>query len=455
MNNRRTSWHSIVFGIVPHPETSSILMLPDANSSGWTLPAVELDRRMGFSAVWPVTHAMTELLGTSVTALRCVTQNVDEDNHTYHGTFILENDGSMAISLLDGCWINQDTLAELTISDKIDRSLLQQYLDETKGDIPQNRRAWQQPDWYSTAHKWIRSSLEAKGYTLVGSIEQFDSWGLTCLMTVATDRGTIFFKTAPGLPLFAHEPNVMMGLATLFPGQIPKPVAVEPTLRWMLLAGFGSTLDSLPEEEVNAVRGEIMRRFGELQIEAIPYIEKLLGFGCLDRRLAHLIPHAKEILSDKQFMLCFEAEEAQRLRARLPLLQKLCKQLTDFNIPETLIHGDLGTGNVAGDVKHPLFFDWTEAAISHPFFDIFDMFFADDLAKRANIRKSYLSVWETYEPQHRLLEAWSIARPLCALYHLISYHNIYSNLENPYQEAMLYFVRLWSKRVLEYTSDLA
>ncbi|MEM7538778.1 MAG: aminoglycoside phosphotransferase family protein [Chloroflexota bacterium] len=453
MNHGRASWHSTVWGIVPHPEKPSILMLPDANSTSWTLPAVELGRRIGFSAVWPVTHAMTDLLGTPVTALRCVTQAVDEDKHIYRGVFTLENKGSMAIPLPNSRWINHDELAELTLAAEIDRSLLQQYLAEIDGNIPPNRRTWQQQGWYSTAHQWVGSTLAANGYTPTGSIEQFDSWGLTCLMTVATDRGRIFFKTAPDLPLFAHEPTVMAGLATLFPGQIPQPVAVEPNQRWMLLADFGRTLDDRPQGEVDAIQADMIRHFGQLQIEAIPHTEKLLGFGCLDRRLRHLIPHAEELFADEHFMDCFETQDAQHLRARLPQLHRFCEQLANFNIPETLIHGDLGLGNIAGEIEHPLFFDWTEAAIGHPFFDIFDMFFADDTAKQTTIRERYLSVWERYEPQHRLHEAWSIARPLCALYHLISYRNIYNNLESPYQEAMLFFVHRWGKRLLAYTSN--
>ncbi len=110
-------------------------------------------------------------------------------------------------------------------------------------------------------------------------------------------------------------------------------------------------------------------------------------------------------------------------------------------------------GNVAGTGEQLLFFDWTEAAISHPFFDIFDMFFAEDSAKQIRVRDSYLAAWTMVESQDRLIEAWLIARPLCALYHAISYRNIYINLESPFQEAMLPFVHRWLRRVLEYTKE--
>ncbi|MCB0185442.1 MAG: aminoglycoside phosphotransferase family protein [Caldilineaceae bacterium] len=399
---------------------------------------------------------MTNLLEMPVTALRCAAQWVDEDKQRYEGVYTLENHSSTGEPPLDGRWVSLHELTDLSLAVERLRPTLTRYLKEANSLIaPANRRAWHEPGWYPAAQRWMENSLQEKGYALTGSIHQYDSWGLTCLMDVATTDGRIFFKTAPALLRFAHEPNVMAALAKLFPNHVPMPIAVEPTKRWMLLADFGATYYDQAPKTADAAKAHIMRAFANLQIAAIPHREQLLVIGCVDRRLSHLIDDAEALFADGRIMVHLKPEEVEQLRTRLPLLNNLTHKLAQFNIPETLIHGDLGIGNVAGTTAQPIFFDWTEAAVSHPFFDIFDMFFAADSALQMRVRDSYLAAWSAYEPWERLLEAWAIARPLCALYHAISYQTVYNNLESPFQEAMVRFVQQWLRRVLQHTENVS
>lgn len=451
LNEKTSTWQSNIFGILPHPEAAQILVLPHQAGLTWSLPHCMLNWRMGFSVLEPVTRTMTELLDVSVRAIRCADQQINEEEATYQGIFVLENHNQINKPPLDGRWVDCDSLKKLTLTNEGQRPILMRYLDEVQGltEVP-NRRVWHQPGWDATAKQWIETELQAQGYQLTAPIAQFDSWGLTCLMLAETDQGNVFFKTAPDIPLFANEPLVMQGLATRFPGLVPMPIAIEPEQRWMLLADFGKTFYDQSTTLSVETQSKIIRVFGELQVKAVSQEAELSKIGCLDRRLDHLMDHANALLTDERIMSNLERDEVQRLHAAMPQLNDMCNQLRCFNIPETLIHGDLGMGNVAGTAVQPIFFDWTEAAISHPFFDIFDMFFADDVSKQISIRKTYLSVWTTYESKERLLDAWSLARPLCALYHAISYRNIYNNVESPFKEAMLRFALTWPRRMLQY-----
>ena len=454
MSNNQPQWQSVVYGILPHPKEPKVLLLPSATHSTWSLPQVTFRWRMGFSAVRLVTHAMTELLKIPVTALRCAAQWVNEDEQRYQGVYTLETKPPATVLPLNGAWVSLHELADLTLTVERVRPILTRHLEEISGIIrPANRRAWHESGWYPAARQWMAKTLQAKGYILTGPIQQYDSWGLTCLMEVATTDGRVFFKTAPALSRFAHEPNVMAGLAALFPNHVPMPIAVEPTQRWMLLADFGATYDDQAPAAANAAKAQIVRAFADLQIAAVPHSEQLFAIGCADRRLAHLMNDAQALFADERIMRHVEQEEAEELRARLPLLNNLQQQLTEFNIPETLIHGDLGIGNVAGTTAQPIFFDWTEAAVSHPFFDIFDMFFADDPTLQIRVRDSYLAAWTAFEPWERLLQAWAVARPLCTLYHAISYQTVYTNVEPPFQEAMGHFVQRWLRRILQATAN--
>lgn len=90
-------------------------------------------------------------------------------------------------------------------------------------------------------------------------------------------------------------------------------------------------------------------------------------------------------------------------------------------------------GNVALFKDNYLFFDWTDSCISHPFFDMFELFFARNqqlfLSPLRGLRDEYLSQWTVYEPMSRLREAWTLAKPLCALHHGITYYHIIACLE--------------------------
>ncbi len=91
-----------------------------------------------------------------------------------------------------------------------------------------------------------------------------------------------------------------------------------------------------------------------------------------------------------------------------------------------------------GDEILYIFFDWTDSCISHPFFDLFELFFIRSSKFCVNqfqsfwhhyyyipqIRNTYLAQWLDYESKDRLLEAWTIAKPLCALHHAITYQFI-------------------------------
>ncbi|MBI1880332.1 MAG: phosphotransferase [Chloroflexi bacterium] len=54
----------------------------------------------------------------------------------------------------------------------------------------------------------------------------------------------------------------------------------------------------------------------------------------------------------------------------IPHLKARCDQLAGYSVPQTLVHGDLHTGNVALVEGKLLFFDWTDACVTHPFFDV-------------------------------------------------------------------------------------
>jgi len=98
-------------------------------------------------------------------------------------------------------------------------------------------------------------------------------------------------------------------------------------------------------------------------------------------------------------------------------------------VPDALVHGDLHLSNVAGDVDGYVFFDWTDAGVSHPFLDLLVVLYEEDAELRRSLSDAYLRVWAEVAPEDELLELSAAAEPLASLNQVASYRSIAANVE--------------------------
>jgi hypothetical protein len=99
-------------------------------------------------------------------------------------------------------------------------------------------------------------------------------------------------------------------------------------------------------------------------------------------------------------------------------------------VPEALDHADLWAGNIVPGDDGPIFFDWAESSVAHPFFS-FLLFMPDATHRlshvpdaRRRLRDAYLEPWTAYEPMERLIDAFELAQPLAALHHALLQHRV-------------------------------
>jgi aminoglycoside phosphotransferase (APT) family kinase protein len=142
------------------------------------------------------------------------------------------------------------------------------------------------------------------------------------------------------------------------------------------------------------------------------------------------------------------AEQRERLRAAGPALKELCARLAASRVPATLVHGDLHLANVAQSAAGYLFFDWCDAAVSHPFLDMSDILHEADPDIRARLRDSYLAVWTDYEPLDRLEDLWRMAHPLCALHQAVSYRSLIRHTEPRNRPDLAWAMPFWAEQIL-------
>ncbi|WP_087016911.1 phosphotransferase family protein [Thaumasiovibrio subtropicus] len=279
-------------------------------------------------------------------------------------------------------------------------------------------------NWQPAAKKWVIQTLNTLNYRTDGAFDTVEDWYLGQVWRLATHRGYVYFKATTLLPLFANESALSHTLAQLFPQHSAEVLAIEPRKGWMLTADFGHPLDeNVGLDEWHSAYGV----WGRLQYESSLYRDQLLSAGCLDRKIEHLTHQLHWHCKQHKIATHLKAHGFQCDSRLLEKLAKAIAKLNQYGIPETLVHGDLHEGNIAKTSNSHLFFDWSDACITHPFMDgIFIYQFSDTPQKRALIEQ-YLIPWRNLFNAEACYNAWLAAKPVCFAHHAVSYASIVLN----------------------------
>ena len=166
-----------------------------------------------------------------------------------------------------------------------------------------------------------------------------------------------------------------------------------------------------------------------MQIDSTRHVDRLIEVGASDRRLEWTAARIDRIFADLDG-LDLSPDEIDQLSRIAPFLKKRCQLLKTYNVPPALVHGDLHVHNVAFRDEGLTIFDWTDACVTHPFFDMFMIYREEDRGRREKLRDLYLSAWTAFESPERLHELWHLAEPVFAVHHTISYWTIVRYSEN-------------------------
>ncbi|MBI1744910.1 phosphotransferase [Candidatus Acetothermia bacterium] len=172
-------------------------------------------------------------------------------------------------------------------------------------------------------------------------------------------------------------------------------------------------------------------------------VDSLASLGCPDRRLNKLAAQIDSLLIDTTAMLPgqpggLSESEIERLRVLGPRLKPICAELASYSIPQTLEHGDLWPDQILSRREKPVFIDWSDSSISHPFFSL--NFLSDPiemqpfLTRAPNVRErlsdAYLEPWASFAPMEKLKRIFKLADLLAPLHYATLYHtHILPNME--------------------------
>jgi hypothetical protein len=423
-------WRSRVRAVVTDRQ-GRVLVLGSGDEA--TLPTLELD---GYAehALEDVRGGFAELLGTRVVILRHVARSSDSESKQLDVVFVLEP--------LEVDWDLPSRAAWL------ERSALDGDLRELvpeRAPVPAKRAPWAQEGWLADATGWIESTLDDLGRPPTGPVEQVRTWPLSAVLRVPTSEGLVYFKATSTMPLFVDEGHVMQALARLFRHEVPEPLAIERSRRWMLLDDIGSAIGwDAPAEE----RESVLRVFAFMQLVSSGDPDALIVHGCIDRRPAWLAREVTELIGDEESLSGLDEQERARLRSLEPALVELCGCLAHGPVPDALVHGDLHLENVARVRGSYVFFDWSDACVAHPFLDLIDVHREEDVAVRARLRDAYLSVWADHASSEELLALWEVSAPLSSLNQAVSYRHIFASVERGSTQNLEWALPHWLRLVL-------
>jgi hypothetical protein len=415
------------YALVPDETGERVLLLRGAG--GWELPYHEADGPTWWHGTGELNRAFGELLGLELTTLRCLGTGADEERRLRF--YELELHGGETPNA--GAWIDRAELERIELAEPEQRATLLRCLDERDVDGGELSVRWARPGWFADAVSWIRERLADLGLE-AASVVQERAWSISTLLRASTTEGDFFFKAVP--PVFAGEPALTRELARRHPGLVPAVAALDEERGWFLMHAFvGEELDA--EGDPSALAGAV-RAYAELQRSWLGRGEELVALGCPDRRLDVLEPLIDPLLGDRELLLPDHPEglSAAELEAVPELAKRLhdaCDRLRAHDLPATLEHGDLHTDNIRGVDGGFLFFDWSDACLSIPFFGLVPFFeFHDEPLQatvRDRLRDAYLTPWADELGRDDLVEAFELAQFVGLFHQAVSYRRITEGTE--------------------------
>ena len=399
--------------LVLHPDEARALAV--AGVDGPALPSMTPAEPF-FALTEEVVAFAAEQLGVQATVLRCLAQQRDGD--ALQAVMVLEPHGDVPLPT-GGRWVGCEAVDDLPLPEILRAAVgacLAEEADPAR--IHPLRAPWAVRGWRSRFETWVRDALAGEGYDVRGVLEQRKQWGITSLWRARTDRGFVYAKATP--PLMHAEAGVTRLLAGWFPESIPQVVAADTARGWLLLEDFGGEVLGRFEGGENVV-GEVARGFAAMQTATVARGAALLAAGAADRRQNVLAVQLPTLLHESEELGYLEDSARDALGRLEPAIRRWLAELAACGLPDTLLHGDLHFGNVARTPRGLVYFDWTDASVGPPLFDLTTLSYRLEPKRKHALVDGYLASWREVVPAGVLERALALAEGLGHLHHAASY----------------------------------
>ncbi|MCP4140415.1 MAG: phosphotransferase [Chloroflexi bacterium] len=303
-------------------------------------------------------------------------------------------------------------------------------------------KLWEEPNWHDEVHAWIHAVLKREGITLTGNIGQEHVRQWSNVLTVPTNEGTLYFKAAE--PALHHEAALTDALARWEANFVPALLDVDTEKSWFLMRSSGTPLRTFIKAEKSLHRWKaILEDFVAFQKRLASRTDELILLGAFDRRLVKLPALFEELIVKEDEMLLDEDEsltsdEYARLKKCAHLFQEMCAELSSFNIPESLHHDDFHDANVFIQNDKPIFTDWGESAVTHPFFTLIVLLrgaenslgLDENAPEIKELTSYYLENWQDFASPKDLTRAGELALKVGLVNRALTWQHVIAHMDD-------------------------
>ena len=286
------------------------------------------------------------------------------------------------------------------------------------------RPQWSRPGWFARASSWMVDQMAADGRPAIDPPRQHQLWDLSVVLRASSADGQVFLKCSP--ELYGHEAVATQGLAAHMPGLVPEVIAVDGARGWLLMRDLGAA--ELGDQDPSLWDRGMVAHAG-IQQSWLGRADELVALGLPVRSLPDLAAEVEALTVDAELMGRMPADVRQQWLASAPALAESCRRLDELGPGPTLVHGDLHPWNVAVGPTTTRVFDWSDAAVSHPFVDLAAYVLrSGDLSVRRRLVDAYVGAWSGAGSEGDLQEAASLGLVVGALYQVQTYRALLPTL---------------------------
>jgi hypothetical protein len=255
-------------------------------------------------------------------------------------------------------------------------------------------------------------AVARSGRALVGPATVERHWGISTILSLPTDAGTLWFKHVP--PIFAREGAITTCLARIVPDNLPRVIAWEQG--WMLMEEFPACDSALPEHPLATL--------ARVQIASTAHRADLAAAGCAPQPLDVLV---EELARLEQHAPIMRGEQLEALSQTLQHVAEACDRMAALPIPTTIVHGDLHSGNAHRGPRGWILFDWTDAFLGNPFLDlVYPM-----VRQEPGAREAFQRIWLEALAPETVAHALALAPVVGAAHHIVMHGRIMRHVADP------------------------
>lgn len=284
--------------------------------------------------------------------------------------------------------------------------------------------------------QWGLEYLSSHGYTIKNKHPenvQIRPWSY--VIRYDTSAGWVYLKQTP--KLIALEATITKILRDKFHAPVPEVIASNLELDCFLMKNAGTPLRSLLKKQFDEkLLFKTLDSFTEMQISVSANADTFINIGVPDYRLDKLPNLYKELISKKDVLIMdgLTEKEIDKLHSLIPSVSDLCKKLSAYAIPETLVQPDFHDNNtLIDDTSQKItIIDLGEIVISHPFFSLIN--FLQQIKKHHGLTEQEIAYqyikdacfknFIRFESKENILTIFELTKILLPIYGALAHYRL-------------------------------